>query len=103
MNEDRREPPPTDLGQPDPQLSLSAGKASTLQVTLVTIGSIFILALMIYGLNRPLYEPSQTASAPPAPETTGAAPQEQQAQPPAGAQQPQPEPQKPGQPDDSKR
>jgi hypothetical protein len=89
--------PPAELEQPDPQLSLSSGKASALQITLTAVASLFILGLMIYGLNQPLREPSQTASAPPAQETTGAAPQ---AEP---AQQPQPEPQKPAQSDDSKR
>jgi hypothetical protein len=116
MNDPDREIPPTELEQPDPQLSLSSGRASALQITLATLGAVFILALMIYGLNRPMNEPGQSAAAPPAQETTGAAPQNPQAQPntpaqqpKAGsqqnepAQQPQPEPVKPGQPDDSQR
>jgi hypothetical protein len=110
-----REIPPTEPEQPDPQLNLSSGRASTLQITLATLGSILILALMVYGLNRPMNEPSQTAAAPPvqettaagppAQETTGAAPQNQKAQPQPNppAQQPQPEPAKPAQPDDSHR
>jgi hypothetical protein len=101
MNELPRDLPPTELNQPDPQLSLSSGRASALQITLTALGSIFIVALMIYGLNRPMNEPGQVASAPPAQETTGAAPQQQQ--PNAPAQQPQTEPVKPAQPDDSKR
>ena len=103
-----RDFPPTELEQPDPQLSLSSGKATALQSTLTAIASLFILGLMIYGLNSPLTEPNQTASAPPAQETTGAAPQSQPA--PTAAQpqnkpatQAQPEPVKPAQPDDSQR
>jgi hypothetical protein len=103
MNELPRDLPPIELNQPDPQLSLSFGRASALQITLTALGSIFIVALMIYGLNRPMNEPGQVASAPPAQETTGAAQQQQQAQPNAPAQQPQTEPVKPAQPDDSKR
>jgi hypothetical protein len=103
--------PPTELEQPDPQLALSTGRATALQIALTAIATILILGVMIYGLNRPLNEPGQIASAPPAPgqETTGAAPQGQPAQPAAQepqnepAQQPQPELVKPAQPDDSNR
>src|SRR5262245_25704820 len=51
--------PPTELEQPDPQLSLSSGRATAMQIALTAVASLFILGLMIYGLNRPLNEPSQ--------------------------------------------
>lgn len=110
--------PPAELEQPDPQLSLSSGKASALQITLTAVAIAFILGVTVYGLNRPIPEPNEIAATSPArenvQETTGTAPQAQpgagpqqnpqaqQAQP-EPAQQPQPEPQKPAQPDDSQR
>jgi hypothetical protein len=108
MNELPRDiPPTTDLSpselNPDPQLSLSSGRASVLQIALTALGSIFIVALMIYGLNRPMNERGQIASAPPAPETTGAAQQEQRAQPPNNEPAQAEQPVNPAQPDDSKR
>lgn len=59
--------------QPDPQLRLSEGRASGIQITLVAIACVLIVSLMIYGLNRPATE-DVAASAPPAQQTTGAAP-----------------------------
>jgi hypothetical protein len=59
--------------EPDPQLQLSQGRASGLQIAIVTLACSFILGLMIYGLNQPVSE-NTMASAPPAGETTGAAP-----------------------------
>lgn len=99
--------PPTELAQPDPQLSLSSGRASPLQIIATLFGCLVILAVTIYGLNRPMNEATQSAAAPAAQETTGAAPQNEQPAPsePAAspAAQPQPEPQKAAQPDDSAR
>jgi hypothetical protein len=69
--------------QPDPQLRLSEGRASGLQITIVALACTFILGLMIYGLNQPVTE-RIIASAPQA-QTTGVAPTEpQQANPDAG-------------------
>jgi hypothetical protein len=59
--------------QPDPQLQLSQGRATGIQITLVAIACMLIVSLMIYGLNRPGAE-DITASAPPAAQTTGNGP-----------------------------
>jgi len=80
------------IGQPDPELQ--EGPASTGRIAVYAVGAIIILGIVLYGLNRPLPETdavqqstSSTASAPPAqpsgnaPTTTGAAPQENKAQP----------------------
>jgi hypothetical protein len=123
MNENDRPTPSTEDFQPDPQLKLSSGRANWLQTTLVAAACAFILGLMIYGLNQPLREGNVVASSPGGAETTGAAPQSEQAQTggniaggqnadqPAAAtqqqsepsQQPTPEQTKPATPDDSKR
>ena len=118
INNDR--PTSQDL-QPDPQLKLSQGRATWLQMTLVAAACAFILGIMIYGLNQPVREGSIIASSPGGAETTGAAPQTEQsggnvaggenAQTPAPAaqqpnepsQQPTPEQTKSATPDDSKR
>jgi hypothetical protein len=71
--------PVTEKLQPDPQLQLSHGRASGLQITIIAIACIFILGLMIYGLGRPATDGSVIASSPPAQETTGAAPATPQA------------------------
>lgn len=116
-------PTPAEKLQPDPQLKLSSGRANWLQMTLVAAACAFILGIMIYGLNQPAREGSVVASTPGGAETTGAAPQPEQAQTggnvaggqnadkPAPAtqqqnepsQQPTPEQAKPATPDDSKR
>ena len=113
INNDR--PTSQDL-QPDPQLKLSQGRATWLQMTLVAAACALILGVMIYGLNQPVREGSVIASSPGGAETTGAAPQPEQsggenaqkpapaAQPNEPAQQPAPEQTKPATPpDDSKR
>ena len=112
--------PLSDL-QADPQLKLSEGRASWLQVTMVAAACALILGIMIYGLNQPVREGSIIAASPGGAETTGAAPQAEQsggnvagggnaqkpapaAQPNEPAQQPAPEQTKPATPpDDSKR
>jgi len=81
-----------DIGQPDPELH--EGPASAGRIAVYVVGAIVILGIVLYGVNRPLPETaavqqstSSTASAPPAqsggnaPATTGAAPQENKAQP----------------------
>lgn len=60
--------------QPDPQLRLSRGRASGMQIAIVTIACMLILGFMIYGLGRPATDGSVIAASPPAQETTGAAP-----------------------------
>ncbi len=88
--------------QADPQLQLSHGRASGLQITIVTLACMFILGLMIYGLNQPVRENLTAGS--PAPQTTGAAPAEPAAPRADPAQQPVPQQTKPGvTEDDSKR
>lgn len=59
--------------QPDPQLQLSQGRASGLQIAVVALATMLLLGVMVYGLGRPATDGSVTASAPPAQETTGAA------------------------------
>lgn len=68
--------------QPDPELALSSGRASSTQIWMVTLAAIAITALLLYGLNQSPQNP-QTAS-PPAATTTGAAPSSEQ--PPASEQ-----------------
>jgi len=85
MSQTERSDPRTDadedLGLPpqaDPQLRLSRGRATRLQITLVTIACIALIVLMLYGLNRPASE-SATPSASrqsTQPQTTGAARQQ---------------------------
>ena len=112
--------PLSDL-QADPQLKLSEGRASWLQVTMVAAACALILGIMIYGLNQPVREGSIIAASPGGAETTGAAPRAEQTggnvagganaqkpeqaaqQPNQPTQQPVPEQVKPGTPDDSKR
>ncbi|MGD9921247.1 MAG: hypothetical protein AB7V13_07335 [Pseudorhodoplanes sp.] len=60
--------------QPDPQLQLSEGRASVLQIVLVAFACLLIVGMMIYGLNQPTSEGDATASAPPAQGTTATAP-----------------------------
>jgi hypothetical protein len=63
--------------QADPELDLSGGRASAIQIALVMIGSFAIIMLVLYGLNSQhdetaANEPSQTATqAPPAAQTPG--------------------------------
>lgn len=123
IDKDRQRPSTEDL-QPDPQLKLSSGRASWLQMTLVAAACAFILGLMIYGLNQPEPESGIVASSPGGTETTAAAPQDvpkeqtggnvaggenTDPRPPAAqqqdvpAKQPTPAQTKPAQPDDSKR
>lgn len=121
---DNDRPTPPERLQADPQLKLSSGRANWLHMTLVAAACAFILGIMIYGLNQPVREGSVVASGPgSSTETTGAAPQPEQAQTggnvaggqnadkPAPATQPQSEPSqqptpeqaKPAAPDDSTR
>ena len=58
--------------QPDPQLQLSHGHASKLQITLVALACVIILGMMIYGLSRP--ERDGSAAWSPSPQTSGSAP-----------------------------
>ncbi len=58
--------------QPDPQLQLSQGRATGIQITLVAIACMLIVSLMIYGLS-PTTE-NITAPAPETQQTTGSAP-----------------------------
>jgi hypothetical protein len=75
--------PPAEI-QPDPQLQLSEGRASGLQIAIVALACTFILGLMIYGLGRPATtDGNDTASAPPA-QTTGSAPPAEPAAPQSG-------------------
>jgi hypothetical protein len=80
--------------QPDPELALSGGKASGMQKWAVALGSVLVVALVLYGLSQRPQE-SQTAATPSAPpaETTGAAPAQDQK---AAPEQPAQEPAKPG-------
>ena len=59
--------------QPDPQLQLSEGRASGLQIALIAFACMLVVGMMIYGLNQPTSDGNVTASAPAA-QTTGTAP-----------------------------
>jgi hypothetical protein len=58
--------------QPDPQLQLSQGRATGIQITLVAIACMLIVSLMIYGLSRPANE-NIAAPTPKTEQTTGSA------------------------------
>ncbi len=61
--------------QADPQLQLSEGRASGLQIAVVAFACMLIVGITVYGLGRPsATDGNIMASAPPAQETTGAAP-----------------------------
>jgi hypothetical protein len=97
--------------QPDPELALSSGRASSAQIWTVALAVIAIAGLVLYGLNQSPQN-SQTAASPPsAATTTGAAPssegppasgQQQNPQDKAAPEQPAQEPGKQG-PSDSAR
>ncbi len=96
--------------QPDPELALSTGRASSTQKWLVALSAAVVAGLVLYGISQPARD-SQTAATPPAPaETTGAAqPQDtprtapgQQPEQQAAPEQSAPEQAKPG-PSDSAR
>jgi hypothetical protein len=70
--------------QPDPELALSSGRASRMQVWMVALAVIAIAGLVLYGLNQSPNTP-QTAASPPPATTTGAAPSSEA--PPASGQQ----------------
>jgi hypothetical protein len=58
--------------QPDPELALSGGRASRVQIWLVALAAIAIAGLVLYGISQSPQD-SQTAATP-AQTTTGAAP-----------------------------
>jgi hypothetical protein len=66
--------PETELIQADPQLQLSEGRASGLQIALVACACLLVIGVTIFGLGRPATTDGNImASSPPAQETTGAA------------------------------
>jgi hypothetical protein len=69
--------------QADPQLQLSEGRASSLQIAVVAFACLLIVGITVYGLGRPAATDGDImASAPPAQEeTTGAAPSAETAAP----------------------
>jgi hypothetical protein len=68
--------------QADPQLQLSEGRASGLQIAAVAFACMLIVGITVYGLGRPSATDGDImASSPPAQETTGAAPAEPAAPP----------------------
>lgn len=68
--------------QADPQLQLSEGRASVLQIAAVAFACMVIVGITVYGLGRPSATDGDImASSPPAQETTGAAPAEPAAPP----------------------
>jgi hypothetical protein len=68
--------------QADPQLQLSEGRASGLQIAAVAFACLLIVGITVYGLGRPSATDGDImASSPPAQETTGAAPAEPAAPP----------------------
>ena len=70
--------------QADPQLQASEGRASALQIAVVAFACMLIVGITVYGLGRPSATDGDImASAPPAQETTGAAPAEPAATQPA--------------------
>ncbi len=72
-------------GQADPQLQLSEGRASGLQIALVACACILVIGLTIFGLGRPAPTDGDImAGTPPAQETTGAAPASEPAPPQTG-------------------
>lgn len=72
-------------GQADPQLQLSEGRASGLQIALVACACILIIGVTIFGLGRPApTDGNIMAGTPPAQETTGAAPPAEPAAPQTG-------------------
>lgn len=77
--------PQTRLVQADPQLQLSEGRASGLQIALVACACILIIGVTIFGLGRPAPTDGDImAGTPPAQETTGAAPPAEPAAPQTG-------------------
>jgi hypothetical protein len=62
-----------ELVQADPQLQLSEGRASGLQIAAVAFACMLIVGITVYGLGRPGTDGNIMASSPPAQETTGAA------------------------------
>lgn len=90
--------------QPDPELALSEGKASRSQIWMVTLGTLLVLGVVLYGVTQTSKE-SRIAATPPIAETTGAAPSDAapfETPQPTPPQQAAPEPAKPG-PGDSTR
>ncbi len=88
--------PPSDF-QPDPQLHLSEGRATGMQIAIVTLACAFILGLMIYGLGRTAETDGNIMASAPRAQTTGAAtPAEPAAPQQQPAQQPVPQQTKPG-------
>ncbi len=84
-------------GQADPQLQLSEGRASGLQIAVVAFACMLIIGITIYGLGRPAPTDGDImASAPPAQETTGAAPADTAAPQQIPAKEPVPHLVKPG-------
>lgn len=77
----------TELVQADPQLQLSEGRASGLQIAVVAFACMLIVGITVYGLGRPGSDGDIMAAAPSAQETTGettgAAPAGEPAAPPA--------------------
>jgi hypothetical protein len=83
--------PKPELAQADPQLQLSEGRASSLQIAVVAFACLLIIGITLYGLGRPATTDGDLmVSAPPAQETTGAAPADTAA-PQTGATQPAPQ------------
>lgn len=66
--------------QSDPELALSGGKASRTQIWATAFGTLLVLGIVLYGVTQTPKEP-RTAAAPPAAETTGAAPAAEPQQP----------------------
>jgi hypothetical protein len=70
--------PPQETNQPDPALQLSVGRIGAGSITLVAIVCVFILAVVLYGLNSPapnaqdVGTPPSAASAPAAGGGSGA-------------------------------
>lgn len=77
-----------EIGQPD--RALQQEQAGPMRITIYALGGLFILGVVLYGLNRPHPQGELTAAAPPqqsAGATTGAASKdEKQTQPPRPGQ-----------------
>ena len=62
------------MAQADPQLQLSEGRASGLQIAVVAFACMLVIGVTIFGLGRPNQTDGNImAETPPAQETTGAA------------------------------
>jgi hypothetical protein len=74
MQQQPEDIPPAERTQPDPQLELSHGRASGLQIGLIALACLAVVALTMYGLGRPATTDGDISASAPSAQTTGSAP-----------------------------